>query len=195
MNMDKRGILFVISGPSGVGKGTLRDILLQRMPDLSLSVSATTRQARQGEVEGVDYYFTSSDNFQIMIENEELLEYAYVYENMYGTPKKYVMDRLDNKQDVLLEIDIQGAMQVQKRMSEAVFIFIQPPSMKELIKRITLRDKDSSESIKKRLASYDEEMAYVKYYDYTVINDQVDEAVKKLESIIIAECCKVKNIK
>lgn len=190
--MVRKGILFVISGPSGVGKGTIREALLSQVDNLYLSISATTRQARQGEVEGRDYYFVSKEIFLQMVDNMEFLEYAQVYNNMYGTPRTYVRENLEKGRDVLLEIDIQGAMQVKKNMPEAVFMFIQPPSIEELSQRLSGRGKDSEESINKRLAACEAEMAQVIYYDYAIMNDQLSDAVARVKAVIVAERCRVK---
>lgn len=189
----RTGILFVISGPSGVGKGTIKDKLLPRLSNIKLSVSATTRMPRKGETDGQDYFFLSVEEFSSMMDRGEFLEHAQVYTNMYGTPKHYVMENLQAGMDVLLEIDIQGAMQVQKKMPEGVFIFIEPPSIEELSKRICSRGKDSEESIARRLAACEEEMEHLRYYDYSVVNDDLEEAVNKVQAIIVAERCKIKN--
>lgn len=192
--MKRRGILFVISGPSGVGKGTIREALLKNMQDIEVSVSATTRPPRPGEVHGKDYFFLSRDEFKKMIEEDKFLEWANVYQNYYGTPRDFVIENLQQGKDVLLEIDIQGAMQVKSKMPEGVFIFIYPPDIKTLSERLCTRGKDSKESIERRLAACEEELRHVKYYDYVVVNDELEAAVKKTEAIIIAERCKIKNI-
>jgi guanylate kinase len=192
--MARRGILFVISGPSGVGKGTIKDALLLKLQDIKLSISATTRSMREGEVEGRDYFYLSPEEFSDKLENDEFLEYAPVYSNMYGTPKEYVMENIQRGYDVLLEIDIQGALKVKEKMPEGVFIFIQPPSVESLEQRINGRGKDSPDSVQTRLAACQGEMAMVIHYDYLVINDKLDEAVNKVLSIIIAERCRVKNM-
>ncbi|MBO8158524.1 guanylate kinase [Thermosyntropha sp.] len=192
--MRRRGILFVISGPSGVGKGTIREALLKRMDDLKVSISATTRPPRPGEVDGKDYFFLNQEQFKKMIEEDNFLEWAKVYQNLYGTPRDFVLENLEKGQDVLLEIDIQGAMQVKNKMPEGVFIFIYPPDIATLSKRLCGRGKDSIESIKHRLAACEEELKHAKYYDYVVVNDDLDVAVKKTEAIIIAERCRIKYI-
>jgi len=193
-NMVRKGILFVISGPSGVGKGTIKDALLRELQDIKLSISTTTRPMRAGEVEGRDYFFLSPEEFSDKLANDEFLENARVYSNMYGTPRKYVMDNLQNGYDVLLEIDIQGALKVKEKMPEGVFIFIQPPDFEALKQRIKGRGKDSPQTIQTRLAASQDEMDMVIHYDYAIINDDLDEAVNKVQSIIIAERCRVKNI-
>lgn len=189
----RMGILFVISGPSGVGKGTIKDNLLPRLNNIKLSISATTRMPREGEVNGQDYFFLLAEQFSSMLDRGDFLEHAQVYTNMYGTPKQYVMENLQNGCDVLLEIDIQGAMQVKQKMPQGVFIFIEPPSIEELSRRICNRGKDSEESIARRLAACKEEMEHLRYYDYSVVNDDLEEAVNKVQAIIVAERCRIKN--
>lgn len=191
--MSRTGILFVVSGPSGVGKGTIKDALLPRLTGIQLSISATTRLPREGEVDGKDYFFLSAEEFSAMADRGEFLEYAQVYTNMYGTPENYVQDNLSRGFDVLLEIDIQGAMQVKNKMPQGVFIFIEPPSIDELAHRLCSRGKDSKESIATRLAACEAEMEHLRYYDYVVVNDEIEEAVNKVYAIITAERCRVKN--
>jgi len=191
--MDRKGVLFVISGPSGVGKGTIRDTLLARLNDIKMSISATTRPPREGEIDGRDYFFMSTEEFSAMIAKGEFLEYAQVYTNMYGTPEQYVSENLRQGNDVLLEIDIQGAMQVKEKMPQGVFIFIQPPTIEELANRLCSRGKDSEESIARRLAACQTEMEEFKHYDYVVVNDILEDAIEKVSSIIVAERCRVKN--
>ncbi len=190
----RKGILFVISGPSGVGKGTVRNAIMPLVDDLQMSISATTRAPRPGEVDGVDYFFTTPARFQHMIAGGELLEWAQVYGKLYGTPYEYVTSMLSQGKDVLLEIDIQGALQVKEKMPQGVFIFISPPSVEELSKRLCGRGNDSEESIQIRLAACQQEMDHIKYYDYVVVNDRVEDAVEKVRSIIMAERCKRKNL-
>ncbi len=192
--MSRRGILFVLSGPSGVGKGTIRENLLADRNDIQVSISATTRTARIDELDGVDYFFMDKASFLLKQSRGEFLESATVYSNMYGTPRDFVESNLLKGRDVLLEIDIQGAMQVKEKMPEGVFIFISPPTVDDLLSRLCKRGKDSVESIEERMASCRQEMSYMSDYDYVVINDDLDEAVKKVEAIIIAERCKTRNI-
>lgn len=189
--INRTGVLFVISGPSGVGKGTIKDALLPNLTDIQVSISATTRSPREGEVNGKDYFFIDKEEFSAMVNRGEFLEYAQVYTNMYGTPEKYVLDNLHQGLDVLLEIDIQGAMQVKKKMPQGVFIFIEPPSIEELAHRLCSRGKDSEESIATRLAACHAEMEHLHYYDYAVVNDVLEDAVSKVKAIIIAERCRV----
>ena len=190
----KKGILFVLSGPSGVGKGTIKEALLKTMKDICLSISATTRKPRRDEIHGKDYFFVDDTEFKDMIMNDKLLEWADVYKNRYGTPRDFVLEQLGKGFDVLLEIDIQGALQVKNKMPEAVFIFLSPPNLDELARRLCTRGQDSQESIDIRLATCEAEMAHIKYYNYVVINNRIDEAVEKVRSIIQAERCKLNNL-
>ncbi len=185
--MMRRGLLIVVSGPSGVGKGTICKELFKSSDDIHLSVSVTTRAAREGEVHGKNYFFISKEEFLHMIENDELLEYAQVYDNFYGTPKKFVMEQLDIGRDILLEIDIQGALQVKEKYPEGVFVFIVPPSMEELRNRIVGRGTETLEAINKRFSSAYDEIDLMSNYDYYIINDTVQHATKKLQNILEAE--------
>ncbi len=191
--MTQQGILIVLSGPSGTGKGTICRELLRSRPDLHYSISATTRPPRIGEINGVNYWFISHEEFRALIKNDELLEWAEVYGNYYGTLRRYVAELLDNGQDVVLEIDTQGAMQVKEKFFHGVFIYILPPSLDELADRIYKRGTDSMESIKKRLSCVTNELTCIQNYNYVVINDKVDVAVRKVEAIIGAEKCNVKR--
>ena len=157
--MSDRGLLIVISGPSGAGKGTICANIRKEMPNLVYSVSMTTRAPRVGEVEGVNYFFRSKEEFETLLSEDAFLEYAKVYDNYYGTPKQHVMDLLDDGKSVLLEIDIQGAMQVKERFSDAVFIYIVPPSLTELSERLHNRGTDAKEVIDKRLSLACSELA------------------------------------
>lgn len=190
----RKGILFVISGPSGVGKGTVREAVLAGIDEIQMSISATTRLPRAGEIEGQDYFFTTPARFLQMVEEEELLEWAHVYGNYYGTPRQFVLSQLSRGKDVLLEIDIQGALQVKDKLPEGVFIFIAPPTVEELCRRLCSRGKDSKESIQVRLEACQKEMANMRYYDYVVVNDRIEDAVEKVCSIIVAERCRMKNL-
>ena len=182
--------MLVISGPSGVGKGTIVKGLKRALPALLVSVSATTRAPRVGEVDGVDYYFLSRDAFRKMIEEGQLLEWAEVYGNYYGTPLHFVQTTLAQGTDVILEIDIQGALQVKEKFPEAVLIFIAPPSKEEQRKRLLGRNSESSEAIEKRLQAMSGEMKLASNYDYLVINDNVDEAIEKIKAVIASEKCR-----
>ncbi|MBR3623494.1 MAG: guanylate kinase [Selenomonadaceae bacterium] len=183
----KEGLLVVISGASGTGKGTVCASLFKEEAKLAFSVSATTRSPREGEVDGVNYYFLSKEKFEEMIEAGEFLEWAKVYDNYYGTPLKKVKERLKNGEDVLLEIDVQGALNVMKLMPDGVFIFLLPPSMEELERRIKGRGTETEESLKKRLGAAKAEIALGEKYTYIVVNDTVDKAVSDIRAILAAE--------
>jgi guanylate kinase len=189
--MTKKGLLFVVSGPSGTGKGTVCKRLLELEPNIKLSVSATTREPRVGERNGESYYFMHKDDFQKAIKENSFLEYAKVYDHYYGTPKKYVMDRIHAGCHVLLEIDVQGALQVKEQYPEGVFIFILPPSMQELRRRIIGRGTESNKDIEKRFKSAFDEICYLKKYNYYIVNDDIEKAVEKIRAILMAEGCKV----
>jgi len=187
--MDKEeGILFVLSGPSGVGKGTVRKAIMEEEPnDLHYSISVTTRKPREGEVDGVDYFFKTKEQFEEMIKNNELLEWAEYVGNYYGTPIDYVKKTLAKGKDVLLEIEVQGALQVKRHFSDAVFIFLMPPSLSELRKRIVSRGTETDDLIDHRLVVAKEEIELMKHYDYIVENDEVELARNRIKSIVIAE--------
>lgn len=189
--MQEKGILLVLSGPSGAGKGTICKYLLSVNAGLRYSVSATTRQPRKGEIDGVNYNFISKQAFEEMIAANELLEYAEVYNNFYGTPSKYVSDLLEQNYDVILEIDPQGAKQIKEKFSEAVFVFILPPSLTELSERIYKRGTDNEQVIKLRLSQAVSELNCANEYDYIVLNDRVETAAEKIKSILKAEHCRV----
>ncbi|MDR5586949.1 MULTISPECIES: guanylate kinase [Clostridium] len=195
MNDKKRGLLIVISGPSGAGKGTICKELLEKNDNLLLSVSATTRSPRNGEVDGINYHFLSKEDFITRIEKNDFLEHAEVYGNYYGTPKSNVDKMLDSGRDVILEIDIQGALKVKENTEEGVFIFILPPSMEELKQRIIKRGSETPESLMKRFKSAYKEINFVSKYNYAVVNDEVNVAVEKLEAVILAEKCRVDRLK
>ena len=185
------GKLFVFSGPSGAGKGTICKRLLEENKELAISVSMTTRAPRNGEVEGVSYYFTDKETFRKCIEAGEFLEHAEVYGNYYGTPKGPVIEKLRNGIDVILEIDMQGALKVKENYPEGVFIFILPPSMSELRKRLTGRGTETEEAIELRLGETLKELSYIEKYDYCVVNGELEEAVARVKSIVVAEHSKV----
>jgi len=193
--MTEKGLLIVLSGPSGVGKGTVRQAIFSRGErEFIYSISATTRKAREGEVDGKDYFFKEREEFERMIADNELLEYPEYVGNYYGTPIDYVRRTLDTGKDIFLEIEVQGAMQVKERMPEGIFIFLTPPDMTELESRIVNRGTDESPIIKQRMEKAIEELSLMRYYDYAVENDTVENAVQKVLGIIQSEHLKVSRI-
>lgn len=186
-NKPERGLLLVVSGPSGVGKGTICQSLIANNPNLHYSISATTRSPRQGEVDGVNYFFISKQNFLDMISNDAFLEWAEVFGNYYGTPKSSVEEMLVAGKDVILEIDVQGAMKVKSSCPEGVFIFILPPTPDDLRKRIIGRGTESEESIACRVAQSQQEMAMAEHYHFSIINDDLEAAVAEFADIIKQE--------
>lgn len=191
--MKQKGILIVISGPSGAGKGTICKALAQN-DSYWISVSATTRKPRSGEVDGLNYFFLTDEGFKNKIVQKDFLEYAEVFGNYYGTPKSNVLNKLESGNDVILEIDIQGALKIKESFSDGIFIFVLPPSMEELKKRITKRGSETAESLMTRFKSAYKELNYISKYNYAVVNTTVESAVNKIESIIIAEKCRVDRI-
>ena len=185
------GILLVVSGPSGAGKGTICSAIRELFPDLQYSVSMTTRAPRNGEKEGESYFFRTNEEFEALIKEDAFLEYARVYDHYYGTPKKRALDMIGDGKSVLLEIDIQGAMQVKERYPKGVFIYIVPPSLEILSGSLHVRGTDSEEVIEKRLAQITEELKMAHKYDYIVVNDVLEDAVRKTCSILEAERCKL----
>lgn len=183
----RKGLLILISGPSGTGKGTVCDLLRKNHPEISYSISATTRQPRPGEQDGVNYYFYDKEKFRQMIDAGELLEWAEVYGNYYGTPKQKVLDRLNAGEDILLEIDTQGALNVMKAMPEGLFIFLLPPSLEELANRLKGRGTETEESLQRRLGAAVDEIKIAHNYRYVVVNDKVEAAEKAIAGIIEAE--------
>ena len=183
----RKGLLILISGPSGTGKGTVCDLLRQKHPEISYSISATTRQPRPGEQDGVNYYFYTKEKFQEMIDQGQLLEWAEVYGNFYGTPKQKVLDRLEAGEDILLEIDTQGALNVMKVMPEGLFVFLLPPSLEELAARLKGRGTETEESLHRRLGAAVDEIKLATKYRYVVVNDKVEDAQETIAKIIEAE--------
>jgi len=188
------GKLFVISGPSGVGKGTLVNKILEKNKELFLSVSATTRNKREGEIDGINNYFKEKEEFAKMADENEFLEWATFCENSYGTPKRPVFDKLNDGKDVILEIEIQGAMQVKKNMPSCVLVFIAPPSKEELINRLKGRGTETEEVIKLRVETATKELKVAKEYDYIIVNDNIEKAADDILSVIKAEKCKKERI-
>ncbi|MDP2426366.1 MAG: guanylate kinase [Candidatus Izemoplasmatales bacterium] len=194
MKLNERGLLVVISGPSGVGKGTIRKALFE-IPDNNFiySVSMTTRKPRAGEVEGVDYFFVSREEFELGIKNGEFLEYAEFVGEYYGTPLSYIDKQLQEGKEVIIEIEVQGALQVREKMPDAVFVFIVPPSKKALIDRLTARGTERSSEIQRRLEKAEREYNLAYKYDYIVVNDDVFNAADRIFAIIRAEHAKTER--
>lgn len=186
--MKEKGLLIVLSGPSGVGKGTVRKAIFSQ-PDMKFeySISCTTRQPREGEVDGVDYFFKNREQFEEMIANDQLLEYAEFVGNYYGTPVDYVKQTLESGKDVFLEIEIQGARQVREKFPDGLFIFLAPPSLAELKNRITTRGTETEDVINNRMSVAKEEIEMMHLYDYVVENDKIENAVEKINAIVVAE--------
>ena len=181
----------VISGASGTGKGTVCKKLLEELPEIFLSISATTRKPRPGEVDGREYFFLTEETFKSWITEEKFLEYAEVYGNFYGTPAHIIEEKLNAGIDVLLEIDVQGALNVMKKSPDGIYIFLLPPSIDELVSRIKNRGTESDEVLQRRIESAKGEISVGKNYQYVVVNDTVESAVDKIKMIIAAERCKV----
>lgn len=188
--MNKRGKLFVISGPSGAGKSTVVFKAMEGREDYCFSTSVTTRKPRPGEVDGREYFFIDRDRFSEMVLRDELLEYAEYVSNSYGTPRAYVEEQLGAGFDVILDIEIQGARQVHEKMPEAVMIFIAPPTLEELERRLVNRGTDTAEAIRGRLARARQEYAEADFYSYIIVNNDADAAAAEFASIITAEHCR-----
>lgn len=190
-----KGFLMVLSGPSGSGKGTVSATLMKKNKEIVFSTSVTTRTPRPGEVNGENYFFVSVEEFENMVQNDGLLEYAFVHTNYYGTPKDFVFEEIEKGEIVLLEIDVQGALQIKKRYKEAVFIFLLPPSMSELKQRLINRDTETEEEINTRFSNAYKELDFVGEYDFFVVNNTVEQAVTDIEHIIAAEKLRTKRFK
>lgn len=182
--MDK-GILLIVSGLSGAGKGTICKRLMEKYPDYEFSISATTRAPREGEIHGREYFFLSREEFETRIEDGQFLEYANYVGNYYGTPKDWVEEKLEGGKNVILEIELQGAFQVREKIPEAVLIFIMPPDMEELKRRLIHRGTETEEQIEKRLSRAMEELEYVDQYDYVIVNEEVEKSVEMLHTIVL----------
>lgn len=188
MNLEKKGILIVVSGFSGAGKGTLMKELLKKYPDdYALSISATSRKPREGEQEGVEYFFKTREEFEKMIEGEELVEYAQYVGNYYGTPKAYVEEQLEAGKDVILEIEIQGALKIKEKFPQTVLMFVTPPSAEELKNRLVGRGTEDMDTIERRLFRAVEEAEGIEAYDYLVVNDILELCVEEMHQIISNE--------
>ncbi len=191
--MFHKGLLVVVCGPSGVGKGTLLDGVLKSDANIKFSVSATTRVPRDGEIDGEDYFFVSEEKFKDMIENDELVEWVKYVDHYYGTPGKFVESSLDAGVDIVLDIEVEGAHNIKNKYPESVLVFVLPPSLDELKRRIENRATEEKETIEKRLDRAKIELSYVKNYEYVVVNDNIDEAIAELRSIIMAEKLRVER--
>lgn len=191
----ERGLLIVLSGPSGVGKGTVRkELFSQPNTNYEYSISMTTRNPREGEVDGVDYFFKTRDEFEALIEQGGLLEHAEFVSNYYGTPLAYVNETLDAGRDVFLEIEVQGAAQIREKAPDALFIFLAPPSLTELKDRLVGRGTETADVIAKRIATASEELEMMSLYDYVVENDEVTNACDRINAIIKAEHCRRERV-
>ena len=188
-----RGILLIVSGLSGAGKGTICKRLLEKYPDYRLSVSVTDRAPRPGETHGKEYFFLTTDAIEEKIRNGELLEHARYVNHYYGTPRDWVEDQMEQGNNVILEIELQGAFQVREKMPEAVLIFIMPPSMEELERRLRGRGTETEEEIQKRLSRAEEELAFVDRYDHVIVNEDVEKSVDLLHNIVLQSKQKTEN--
>ena len=188
-----KGVLTVVSGFSGAGKGTVIKRLLEKYENYALSISVTTRNPREGERDGIEYFFRTREEVEDMIRNDQLLEHAEYVGNYYGTPRFYVEDMLSQGKNVILEIEIQGAMKIREKISEAVLIFVTPPTIDELRRRLTGRGTETADVIASRLRRAEKESEEMNSYDYILINDQVEGCVDQLHQIILSERCRVQR--
>ncbi|WP_072521214.1 MULTISPECIES: guanylate kinase [unclassified Blautia] len=188
-----KGVLTVVSGFSGAGKGTVMKRLIQKYDDYALSISVTTRNPREGERDGIEYFFKTKEEVEAMIENDEFLEYARYVDNYYGTPRFYVEEMLAKGKNVILEIEIQGAMQIKAKNQEAVLVFVTPPSFEELRNRLVGRGTETADVIESRLKRASEEAEGMPSYDYILVNDQVEDCVDRLHQIILSERAKAQR--
>jgi len=191
--MFREGLLVVVCGPSGVGKGTIIDTIKEKNEKIRLSVSATTRSPRQGEIDGKNYFFKTTEEFKKMIQNDELIEWVEYCGNFYGTPKKYVEDCIKAGCDVIFEVEVEGAANIKMKYPENVSIFLLPPTLEELKERIVGRGTEKPEVIERRLERAKKELLFIDKFDYVIINDNVDEAAVELSSILVSEKLKVKR--
>ena len=189
-----KGFLIVISAPSGTGKTTLYSMLMKSVCGIQYSISYTTRKPRKGEINGKDYFFVSKEEFRKMIERGEFLEWAEVHGHLYGTSRSQIEKAIREGKDVLLDIDTQGAINIKNQIKDAVLIFILPPSWEELERRLKLRGTENQEEIKKRLKTAREEVKKINFYDYVIVNDEIQKAFEQLKSIIIAERCRTSRV-
>lgn len=191
----RKGNLFVLSGPSGVGKGTVLESLLVNFNEVEYSISATTRACREGEIEGKDYFFINITDFFKMVDENKFIEWAKVHNNYYGTPKQYVDKSLEDGKDIVVEIDIQGARMLRESYPDAIYVFLLPPSIAELENRLNRRGTEDDKNKAIRLKNASMELKEKEKYDYQIVNDKLSETVEKLKSIIVAEKCRIRKNK
>lgn len=192
--VQKKGFLIVLSGPSGSGKNSVMNAVFPTIPNLKYSISVTTRPPRAGEVDAVNYFFRTEEEFEQLLKDDQLLEWATFVGHRYGTPKEFVRDQIEAGNAVIMDIDIQGAAQIRSKMPEAVFVFLLPPTWEELSRRLELRGSDSKEVIKQRLAKSQEEIKHIVDYDYFIVNDDLNHAADQLNRIILSEWAKVSRV-